>query len=85
MSRHAFDHNWMCEHVINNLTESWINWLGVHRAKPILALLESIQRKVMKRMHKRFSKVRKWNIELLPYVHRKLEAIAMVDRHCRVI
>lgn len=68
-----------------HLTESWNSWLDAYRAKLILALLEFIRRKVMKRMHKRLSEARKWNTELPLYVHRKLEAATKAGRHCRVI
>ncbi|KAL5833472.1 hypothetical protein ACOSQ3_017146 [Xanthoceras sorbifolium] len=48
-SRHAFDQSIKCNHVTNNMTESFNSMLGDHRAKTFLQLLEFIRRMVMKR------------------------------------
>ncbi|KAL5784831.1 hypothetical protein ACOSQ2_007223 [Xanthoceras sorbifolium] len=52
-SRHAFDPSIKCDHVTNNMTESFNSMLGDHRAKTYLCLLEYIRRMVMKRFQKR--------------------------------
>ncbi|KAL5849063.1 hypothetical protein ACOSQ4_007076 [Xanthoceras sorbifolium] len=52
-SRHTFDPSIKCDHVTNNMTESFNSMLGDHRAKTYLCLLEYIRRMVMKRFQKR--------------------------------
>ncbi|KAL5758424.1 hypothetical protein ACOSP7_021035 [Xanthoceras sorbifolium] len=51
--RHAFDQSIKCDHVTNNMTESFNSMLGDHRAKTFLQLLEFIRRMIMKRFQKR--------------------------------
>ncbi|KAL5750593.1 hypothetical protein ACOSP7_025196 [Xanthoceras sorbifolium] len=48
-SRHAFDQSIKCDHVTNNMTESFNSILGDHKAKIFLQLLEFIRRMIMKR------------------------------------
>ncbi|KAL5774967.1 hypothetical protein ACOSP7_012524 [Xanthoceras sorbifolium] len=52
-SKHAFDSSVTCDHVTNNMTESFNSMLGEHRAKTYLCLLEHIRRIVMKNFQER--------------------------------
>ncbi|KAL5856652.1 hypothetical protein ACOSQ3_004110 [Xanthoceras sorbifolium] len=52
-SKHAFDNSVKCDHVTNNMTESFNSMLGEHRAKTYLCLLEHIRRIVIKRFQER--------------------------------
>ena len=53
-TRHAFDVDVKSDHVTNNMTESFNQWIGTVRGKPVLTLLENIRIKLMKRFHDRY-------------------------------
>ena len=53
-ARHAFDVDVKSDHVTNNMAESFNQWLGTVRGKPVLTLLENIRIKLMKRFHDRY-------------------------------
>ncbi|KAL0346023.1 UNVERIFIED_CONTAM: hypothetical protein Sradi_4433600 [Sesamum radiatum] len=55
-ARHAFDVRLKNDHVTNNLSESFNNWVGDLRSKPVLSLLDGLRAKIMSRLHKRFQK-----------------------------
>ena len=55
-TRHVFDVDVKSDHVTNNMTESFNQWIGTVRGKPILTLLENIRIKLMKRFHDRYVK-----------------------------
>lgn len=46
-ARHCFDDRVRSDHITNNLAESFNNWIGHWRGKPILTMLEGIRCKVM--------------------------------------
>ncbi|KAL5803156.1 hypothetical protein ACOSQ4_031461 [Xanthoceras sorbifolium] len=71
-SRHAFDQSIKCDHITNNMTESFNSMLGDHRAKTFLQLLEFIRRMVMKRFQKRKEKCLGWKTEIPPSVSKKI-------------
>ncbi|KAL5802961.1 hypothetical protein ACOSQ4_031266 [Xanthoceras sorbifolium] len=81
-SRHAFDQSIKCDHVTNNMTESFNNMLGDHRAKTFLQLLEFIRRMVMKRFQKRKEECLGWKIEIPPSVSKK---ILMASKNSRIL
>ena len=45
-ARHAFDGRIRCDHITNNMSESFNSWLGRLRGKPILTMLEGIRSKL---------------------------------------
>ncbi|KAL0373872.1 UNVERIFIED_CONTAM: hypothetical protein Sradi_3302900 [Sesamum radiatum] len=55
-ARHAFDVRLKNDHDINNLSESFNNWVGDLRSKSILSLVDGLRAKIMSRLHKRFQK-----------------------------
>ncbi|KAI9194723.1 hypothetical protein LWI28_008666 [Acer negundo] len=69
---HAFDTDVKSEHTTNNITESFNSWVDKYRGYPALMLLESLRRKMMKRMYKRLEDARKWSSNLPPLVAKKL-------------
>ncbi|KAK2652072.1 hypothetical protein Ddye_011928 [Dipteronia dyeriana] len=69
---HAFDTHVKSEHTTNNITESFNSWVDKYRGYPTLMLLESLRRKMMKRMYKRLEDARKWSSNLPPLVAKKL-------------
>ncbi|KAF8389226.1 hypothetical protein HHK36_025919 [Tetracentron sinense] len=74
-SRHAFDPRVRSEHVTNNMTESFNQWVGDLRGKPILTLVDSIRVKLMSSIHRRYEKACAWESLVTPKIRRKLDAI----------
>lgn len=56
----GFDTNVKCDHIINNVSESFNNQLGKERDMPILSLLELYWSRVMTRILDRFKVATKW-------------------------
>ncbi|KAI9160652.1 hypothetical protein LWI28_010346 [Acer negundo] len=69
---HAFDYYVKSEHTTNNLSECFNGWVDKYRAQPTLSLMESIRRKVMRRMNKRLEDAKNWSSVLPPLVNKKL-------------
>ncbi|KAL5846102.1 hypothetical protein ACOSQ3_009626 [Xanthoceras sorbifolium] len=69
---HAIDKHVKAAHTTNNITESFNGWVEKYRSEPTLTMLESIRRKMMKRMHKRLENSCKWSSYLPPLVMKKL-------------
>ncbi|KAJ4702229.1 MuDR family transposase [Melia azedarach] len=84
-ARHTFEPHVKCDHVTNNMTESWNGWLGEFRGQPVLCLLEFIRKKIMKRLCKRLSQAKKWSGKLPPNVKRKLDDSRKYGRFMKVI
>ncbi|KAH7862866.1 hypothetical protein Vadar_010472 [Vaccinium darrowii] len=59
-ARHALDVRVRSDHITNNGTESFNNWLGPLRGKPILTMLEGIRCKVMSRIQTKYKKGVAW-------------------------
>ncbi|XP_028100416.1 uncharacterized protein LOC114299785 [Camellia sinensis] len=53
-SRHAFDDRIRCDHITNNMIESFNNWLGNMRCQPILTMLENIRCKLKGKFQMRY-------------------------------
>lgn len=53
------------EHYINNMTESFNNWIGKLRGVLIISIIEGIRQKCMMRLRKRYSKACSWEGECL--------------------
>lgn len=58
------------------MIESWNKVLSEYRRKPIIELLEFIPLKMMKRLIRRKEKVKQWDTDLPPRIHKKLVKIA---------
>ncbi|KAL5827111.1 hypothetical protein ACOSQ4_018908 [Xanthoceras sorbifolium] len=88
-SRHAFDQSIKCDHVTNNMTESFNSMLGDHRAKTFLQLLEFIRRMVMKRFQKRkeyhYAGRDGVTRRIVEYVHPKLTKTAFSHTYSTMI
>ena len=50
-ARHAYDRIIKINHVTNNMTESFNQWVGELRAKPTFTMLYGIQIKIMGRLN----------------------------------
>ncbi|XP_060669136.1 uncharacterized protein LOC132800145 [Ziziphus jujuba] len=84
-SKHVFGIDIKVDHVTNNLTESFNSQVDSIRNKPILQLVESLRRKVMKKFSKREQKAKDWLTDLPPLVQAKVNKFQKEGRHIRVI
>ncbi|GFY87982.1 hypothetical protein Acr_05g0016210 [Actinidia rufa] len=50
-ARHTFDPSVKSDHITSNLVESFNNWVGNARGKPILTMIENIRCKLMGKLH----------------------------------
>ncbi|KAK3221869.1 hypothetical protein Dsin_008894 [Dipteronia sinensis] len=80
-SRHGFEESIKVDHVTNNITESFNNWVNPFRGMPVLSLLEQIRRKQMRRIKKRHDQCLQWATTLPPAIHKRLEDIKKEARH----
>ncbi|KAA8524279.1 hypothetical protein F0562_010702 [Nyssa sinensis] len=83
-SRHAFDTRLKNDHATNNLTESFNNWVGSLRGKPILIMLEDVRSKIMYRIRKRFEKGCSWEGIVIENIKKKLVKIVATSRQCTI-
>ncbi|KAL5843669.1 hypothetical protein ACOSQ4_009627 [Xanthoceras sorbifolium] len=84
-SRHLFDCVIKCDHVTNNMTESFNSMLGDHRARTYLQLLEYIRRMIMRRFQQRMEDCVKWKSDLPPTVHSKILKASKESRILRML
>ncbi|KAF8408354.1 hypothetical protein HHK36_007503 [Tetracentron sinense] len=84
-SRHAFDPKVRSDHVTNNMTESFNQWIGDLRDKPILTLVDSIRVKLMDRIQCRYEKACSWESLVTPKIKRKMDVIKQDSRTCVVV
>uniref|UniRef100_A0A5B7ARQ4 SWIM-type domain-containing protein n=1 Tax=Davidia involucrata TaxID=16924 RepID=A0A5B7ARQ4_DAVIN len=84
-SRHAFDPRLKNDHVTNNLTESFNNWILNLRCKPILTMLEGIRSKLMSRIRQRYEKGQTWEGIVTPNMKKKLSKIVEASRQCTIL
>ncbi|XP_028098382.1 uncharacterized protein LOC114298077 [Camellia sinensis] len=59
-SRHAFDGRIRSDHITNNMTKSFNDWLENLRSHPILTMLEGIRCKLMGKFQMRYQKAMQW-------------------------
>lgn len=84
-SRHAFDHRGKSEHITNNMTESFNQWITMVRNKPILTIVDQIRVKLMCRLQRRYEKGCSYNGKVPPNVKKRLDRIQHDARFCRPI
>nr|XP_027102905.1 uncharacterized protein LOC113724178 [Coffea arabica] len=82
--RHVFSSELKCDHVTNNFTESFNNWVGDLRGKPILTLVDGLRRKFMKKLHKRYQKCCTLTANITPKIAEKLTQISQASRKCEI-
>lgn len=83
-SRHAFDGRIRSDHITNNMTESFNNWLGNLRSQPILTMLEGIRCKLMGKFQTRYQKAMQWKSNVTLNVKKQLEVTLKWSRTCTV-
>ncbi|XP_027184198.1 uncharacterized protein LOC113782506 [Coffea eugenioides] len=82
--RHVFSPQLKCDHVTNNFIESFNNWVGDLRGKPILTLVDGLRRKFMKNLHKRYQKGCTLTANITPRIAEKLTEISQASRKCEM-
>ncbi|KAK4846238.1 hypothetical protein QYF36_014750 [Acer negundo] len=71
-ARHAFDCDIKSDHITNNMSECFNNWIKDERDKPILTLLEHLRRKVMVRFSDKRDELEKLQDSITPYARQTL-------------
>ncbi|XP_028074716.1 uncharacterized protein LOC114277095 [Camellia sinensis] len=83
-SRHAFDSRIRNDHITNNMTKSFNNWLGISRSKLILTMLETIRCKLMGKFQMRYQKALQWQSNITLNIKKKLDKTFYESRKCKV-
>ncbi|XP_043710399.1 uncharacterized protein LOC122659342 [Telopea speciosissima] len=81
-SRHAFDTGAKCDHVTNNMIESFNSWIGPMRNKTILSLIDDIRENLMIRLWKKYIFAFSVEGKVTPSVKKKLKLIVSDARFC---
>ena len=55
-ARHANESSAKSDHITNNMTKSFNNWVGDLRGKPILTMIDTLRARIMNRLPKRYSR-----------------------------
>ncbi|XP_012844641.1 PREDICTED: uncharacterized protein LOC105964686 [Erythranthe guttata] len=84
-SRYAFDKRLKNDHVTNNISESFNNWIEEFRPMPFLSLLDGLRCKLMKRLTNRAAKGQKSTHELMPTVVERLNIAVEESRKCEIV
>ncbi|TXG56738.1 hypothetical protein EZV62_018051 [Acer yangbiense] len=80
-SVHAFDTLTKTDHNTNNIVEAFNGWLNKYQKLPMLTMLETIRRKLMKRIHERFETAMHWESNIPPIVNKKLQEAQKKGRY----
>ncbi|KAH9671509.1 SWIM-type domain-containing protein [Citrus sinensis] len=84
-AKHCFPAHTKSNHVTNNMSESFNNWIKNYRGMPILRMLEEIRRKLMTLIHTRQQEVLAWQDKLPPVVRRRVTREKEAARSLTVI
>lgn len=84
-ARHSFYPEARSDHITNNMCESFNQWVGKFRSKPILGLLENMRLKMMSRLQKRYAKGCTWEGRITPYARSRLDKTIQTSRTCKLI
>ncbi|XP_043714546.1 uncharacterized protein LOC122662909 [Telopea speciosissima] len=74
-SRHAFDQGAKIDHVTNNMTESFNQWIAPYRDKPIVNLIDQLKVQLMTRFQKRYASACTFKGTITPAVRKRLDSI----------
>ncbi|XP_043717537.1 uncharacterized protein LOC122665452 [Telopea speciosissima] len=81
-SIHAFDTRTKCDHVTNNMIESFNSWIGPMRNKTILSLIDDIRGKLMIRLREKYIFTCSVEGKVTPSMKKKLKLIVSNARFC---
>ncbi|KAK9269428.1 hypothetical protein L1049_001201 [Liquidambar formosana] len=84
-SRHAFDPRVKNDSLTNNMSESFNQWVGELRCKPVLTMIDTIRCRLMSRTHKRYQKGSGWTNEITLAIMGKLDSIKQKSRTCHTM
>lgn len=84
-SRAFFRRDSKCDMVLNNMCESFNNFILEARDKPILTCLEIIRTKLMVRIAAKSEVMNKWTSKLCPNIERRLERSKAMASGCWVL
>ncbi|XP_043687779.1 uncharacterized protein LOC122639002 [Telopea speciosissima] len=81
-ARHAFDFRCKSDHITNNMSESFNQWINHFRNKPILIVIDEIRKQLMSTMHKRYELGCTFKGIVTPKIKRKLDLLNEESRGC---
>ncbi|XP_043725510.1 uncharacterized protein LOC122672072 [Telopea speciosissima] len=81
-ARHAFDHGAKSDHVTNNMTESFNQWIAPYRDKPIVTLIDQLRVQLMTRFQQRYATACSLMGTIIPAIKKKLDSIERAARGC---
>ncbi|XP_043717564.1 uncharacterized protein LOC122665476 [Telopea speciosissima] len=81
-ARHAFDDRAKSDHVTNNLSESFNQWIAELRYMPILTLVDQLRVKMMKRLYRMYKKGYDYDIHGIVTTNMKIK-LDMVQQKAR--
>ncbi|KAA8525779.1 hypothetical protein F0562_007634 [Nyssa sinensis] len=84
-ARHAFDPLLKNDHITNNLTKSFNNWVGNLRGKPIFTMLDGLRSKLMSRIRLRYEVGTTWEGAVTANVKKRLNKTATAARECTIL
>ncbi|CAI9098791.1 OLC1v1035498C1 [Oldenlandia corymbosa var. corymbosa] len=79
-ARHAFSESLKCEHITNNISESFNSWVGDLRGKPVVVMYDTIRGRLMSKIHTRYAEATLWVYDVTPRVIKQLKANAQASR-----
>ncbi|CAI9109011.1 OLC1v1008740C1 [Oldenlandia corymbosa var. corymbosa] len=82
-ARHAFSETLNCDHVTNNISESFNSWLGDLREMPILTMVNTYRGRVMTKINKRYAKACTWTNEVTVHVIEEMKTAAQECRNMK--
>ena len=84
-ARHAYEPSAKSDHITNNMTESFNNWVGDLRGKPILTMVDTLRARIMNRLQKRYLKACEWETTVTLAVVKKLNIVKEASRRCNLL
>lgn len=72
-----------CNHVTNNMIESFNYWIKNFKAMPILRMLEEIRNKIIILIYRKQQQVLTWQDKLTLIVRRMIMIVREESSHCK--
>ncbi|KAK4416848.1 hypothetical protein Salat_2510300 [Sesamum alatum] len=82
---HAIDMRLKNDHVTNNISESFNNWVGELQGRPVLTLLDGLRAKLMSCLQTRREKALKWSNSIAPNIVKVLNDARDESRNCKLL
>ena len=78
------DHRCKSNHITNNVAESFNNWVGDDRKKPILGLIKSLTTRIIGRFQRRYEKGCSFESIKTPRIRKVVDTTMQYGRFCKV-